>query len=400
VTEPLTINVLGKYNYSEFLTEYWQKQPLLIKNAIPGFQCPITGDELAGLACEYDVESRLVLEHIIPNQASRWELRHGPFDESAFSQLPASHWTLLVQECNKHVPALAVLLERFRFIPDWRVDDVMVSYAAPNGSVGPHIDQYDVFLLQGAGQRQWQIDCRKQAETNWLPDSELRILQEFNSEQQWLLEPGDMLYLPPGVAHYGVAQGECMTLSIGFRAPSHYDLLSAFAEDQFADISDPFLIPRYQDPDLTLQQHSGEITSQAMQNIIEILQSYTREPRDIKSWFGRYITQSSQHTDQQPPDPPYDAMSLQSALQQHAAVTRSEFARYAFITHNAKRASLFIDGKEYLLTQQLQELAPLICDRRCFDSQLLMSYLSIENGRALLLEWFNLGYLYFNDSSE
>jgi len=400
VTEPSNTNVLGKLDPTGFLTEYWQKKPLLIKNAIPGFQCPITGDELAGLACEYEVESRLVLEHPAPNQVSRWELRHGPFDETDFQHLPQSHWTLLVQECNKYVPALAELLDHFRFIPGWRVDDVMVSYAATQGSVGPHVDQYDVFLLQGAGQRLWQINTQPHTKANWLPDTELRILQEFGSEQQWVLEPGDMLYLPPGVAHYGVAQGECITLSIGFRAPSHYDLLSAFAEDQFTDISDPFLIPRYQDPELALQQHNGEISATAIDAIGEILQSYTRDPKRITAWFGRYITQSTQPANQDLPDPAYDAKSLQTALKQHTVVIRSEFARFAFITHNTGQISLYIDGNEYQLEQPLSDLAPLICDQRRIASQLILKFLSIDNGCTLLLDWFNQGYLHFNGTGE
>jgi len=395
VPQTHTINVLGELSPKQFLEQYWQKQPLLIRNAIPKFQTPISPDELAGLACEPEVESRIVLQHTKAKARIPWELRHGPFSETSFSKLPQTHWTLLVQECNKHVPELAMLLENFKFIPGWRVDDVMVSYAAPDGSVGPHVDQYDVFLLQGLGQRLWQINT--QAEHGaWLPDTELRILQQFESQQQWLLEPGDMLYLPPGVAHYGIAQGECMTLSIGFRAPSHYDLLSAFAEDVFADISDPFAIPRYQDPQLSLQTHSGEITAQSLAVVSDILQSYSRDNNTIGRWFGRYITQSVQPAALQPAEPAYSVQSLQQALQQHPQVVRSELTRYAFISQTPQITYLYLDGNEYPLTGESQTLAALVCDQRVIDGQQLQQLMQHDAARKVLLELFNQGYLEFD----
>ncbi|WP_455207083.1 JmjC domain-containing protein [Kaarinaea lacus] len=387
-------SVLGNLGAAEFLADYWQKKPLLIRQAIPAFVAPLSPDELAGLACMEDVESRIVLER---DGVAPWELRHGPFDEEAFSKLPSSHWTLLVQECNKHVPDLALLLEQFNFIPNWRVDDVMVSYAAPHGSVGPHVDQYDVFLLQGLGQRRWQINSNKTAHLDFLPDTSLRILKQFHSEQEWILEPGDMLYLPPGVAHYGVALDDCMTLSIGFRAPSHYELLTHFAEDQFAGINDPFLIPRYEDPGLTLAENCGEISDSALWNIINIFHSYTGNTENMKRWFGRYITESKNDTDTGPPETEFDAAHLRELLSREDYVCRSEYARFSYIQNTNQSVYLYVNGNEYLLQEDEQAFAVTLCNFRRIDTQIMLTFLDNTALRQLVLNFFNSGYLYFEE---
>jgi 50S ribosomal protein L16 3-hydroxylase len=386
--------VLGKISAAEFLRDYWQQKPLLIRQAIPDYESPLSPDELAGLACMDDVESRIVLEK---DGATPWELRHGPFDDALFAQLPTSHWTLLVQECNKHVPDLALLLEQFNFIPNWRIDDVMVSYAAPQGSVGPHVDQYDVFLLQGLGQRRWQINTRKTTHLNFLPNTSLRILQQFDSEQEWILEPGDMLYLPPGVAHYGVALDDCMTLSIGFRAPSHYDLLTHFAEDQFAAITDPFRIPRYEDPGLPLQSNCGEITEQAVRNIAGILQSYTANTQNIKRWFGRYITEPKNDSIFEPEYTFEILDQLRERLTGEETVCRSEYARFAYIVDADRTVYLYINGNEYCLPNSDKAFAMMICDQRRIDAQLMATCIDHESLQHYLLDFFNNGYLYFEE---
>ncbi|WP_187300613.1 cupin domain-containing protein, partial [Mizugakiibacter sediminis] len=200
---------------ARFLREYWQKRPLLIRGAFPDFAPPLTPDDLAGLACEELALSRLVLRD---RRRDRWTLRNGPFDEAAFAALPRSDWTLLVQDVDKWDADVAALLRHFRFLPTWRVDDVMVSYAADGGGVGAHVDQYDVFLLQGLGRRRWSISADPRAPKDFRDDVELKQLRTFAPTHAWLLEPGDMLYLPPGVPHDGVAVGPCMTLSVGMRA--------------------------------------------------------------------------------------------------------------------------------------------------------------------------------------
>lgn len=386
------ISLFGNINAADFLAEYWQKKPLLIRAAIPDYISPISADELAGLACSDDVESRIVLEK---DGNLPWEIRHGPFDEQIFGQLPASHWTLLVQECNKHVPDLAVLLEQFNFIPNWRVDDVMVSYAAPQGSVGPHVDQYDVFLLQGMGQRRWQIHSNKSEHLDFIPDTDLRILKQFEAEQEWILEPGDMLYLPPGIAHYGVALDDCMTFSVGFRAPSHYDLLTHFAENQFSGIADPFLIPRYEDPDLALNENCGEITESALEKITDTIQAYAGNANNIKRWFGRFITEPKNDTDVLHCEETYSTEQLRNILASQDYVCRSEYARFSFIINSDDSTYLYVNGQEYLLKGNTQSFAPTICNQRRFDKNTISNLLNNPDCEVLILEFFNNGYLYF-----
>ena len=191
---------LGELSPAEFLDQYWQKKPCLIRQAIPGFEQLLDGDDLAGLACEEMSDARLVKGTM---EAADWSVEHGPFDEDAFSALPPENWTLLVQDVEKHYAPLQELMQQFQFIPSWRLDDLMISYAVPGGSVGPHTDQYDVFLLQATGRRRWQIASSFDA--GLLEDCPLNVLEQFSPEQEWVLEPGDMLYLPPNIAHHGVA---------------------------------------------------------------------------------------------------------------------------------------------------------------------------------------------------
>ena len=179
----------------QFLQQYWQKKPLLIRQAFSDFQSPISPDDLAGLACEPEIESRLIEEK---GALGPWQVRSGPLTEDDFARLPSTHWTMLVQDVDKHLPELQSLLDPFRFIPDWRRDDLMVSYAPQHGSVGPHTDGYDVFLLQAMGERRWQINDKAMTDAALIEGLDVQILQEFHPDQSWDLQPGDMLYLPPG----------------------------------------------------------------------------------------------------------------------------------------------------------------------------------------------------------
>jgi 50S ribosomal protein L16 3-hydroxylase len=216
--------MLGGLALDHFLSDYWQRKPLLIRAAFPDFEPPLDGGELAGLALEAEVESRLISGRV----GGTWTLRHGPFEEHDFLRAPEHDWTLLVQDVEKHVPECAWIIDAFACLPAWRLDDLMVSYAAPGGSVGPHVDAYDVFLLQGEGQRRWQIG--EPGTGRAMAHGALRQLADFEARDEWLLGPGDMLYLPPGVPHYGVAETACTTWSIGLRALSLADLVSELAE--------------------------------------------------------------------------------------------------------------------------------------------------------------------------
>ena len=246
-----------EFDPARFLRDHWQKQPLLIRNPWRQWLDPIEPDELAGLALEEGVESRLVVR-----EGAGLTLEHGPFPEDRFQALGAMPWTLLVQAVDQHHPEVAALMGAFRFIPNWRIDDVMVSYASDGGGVGPHFDQYDVFLVQGAGKRLWQVGAPCDAATPLMAQADLRLIEGFEASQEWILEAGDILYLPPGFAHNGVAIGDgCMTYSIGFRAPARSELIAQWCDHVISAETDDV---RYGDPCLTIQANPGEITQAAI----------------------------------------------------------------------------------------------------------------------------------------
>jgi 50S ribosomal protein L16 3-hydroxylase len=374
---------LGDLTAEQFLQEYWQKKPLLIRQAIPNFKPPITPDELAGLACEEGVESRLILEK---HGKRPWEVKHGHFPESIFSKLPKTHWTLLVQEVNRHVPDIADLMDQFNFIPSWRLDDVMISYAVPQGSVGPHTDSYDVFLLQAYGQRRWHISHDI---SEFQPDLELKILQRFQAEQTWDLDPGDMLYLPPNIAHHGVALNECMTISIGFLAPSYRDLLQDYAQfiaDQlFTDEQ------RYSDPDLTLPVHSGELNAQSIAKICQIIRQMPMEEDAIQHWFGCFISESRAGTEYETPDTPYNINTWWKSFAESGYLRRQ--AR-AFFTRDVEGYTLFIEGCAFSLEENEYFAASLLTGQRDFVYQEAVNIWP-ESLVKLLCDWTNRGWFYF-----
>jgi len=251
---------LQNLDIDEFIAQYWQKKPCLVRQAFADFELPVTPEELAGLACEEDVHCRLVVER----DDGSWQLRYGPFEEQDFLSLPETKYSLLVSECEKWMPELNALLDPFRFIPDWRIDDLMLSYAPVGGSVGPHVDAYDVFLLQAAGTRRWRYASTRLENPVLKSDHELAILDEFSHDHEVDLAPGDMLYLPPGIAHHGVALEPCLTCSIGFRAPTAASVLESFAleTERLGDN-----VPRYSDPELELDRHHAEITDREIERL-------------------------------------------------------------------------------------------------------------------------------------
>jgi len=267
--------VLQDFDAEDFIQRYWQKKPCLIKNAFTKIESPISPEELAGLACEEEVHSRLIMEK---GGATPWQLRYGPFQESDFLSLPQSHYSLLVSECEKWIPEFAELLKAFRFLPKWRIDDVMVSYAPAGGSVGPHVDEYDVFLLQIYGQRHWQFNDQRLDNPRLLPDLDLAILKSFRPDQDVVLEPGDMLYLPPGIAHHGVAVDACMTCSIGFRAPTATETLESFTLEIDGNHAGN---QRYSDAKLETDRHFGEITDSEINRFRKMVSDLLDQPKEV-----------------------------------------------------------------------------------------------------------------------
>ena len=383
---PLTL--LGGISKAQFLAEYWQKKPLLIRGALTDFNPPISADELAGLSCEEEVESRIVIEK---DGRHPWELRCGPFTEGQFTTLPESHWTLLLQEANRHIPELSTLLDQFDFIPSWWLDDIMISYAADQGTVGPHYDRYDVFLLQVEGKKQWKINSQPVADDNVIDDIPLRIMKTFASEQEWILEPGDMLYLPPGVAHHGVALGEGITYSIGYRALSQQELLASYFDFVLEQNgSDDY----FGDPMLSQQQHPGEITAATITQLTTLLQKIPLDTESIGRWFGQFITEPNNPSERFPPEQQLN-QSQCLALLKTTHLIRNEQCRFNFITQTDGSINLYIDGDEHTLSPQQANFGQIICDCSHYDYQQLSPCLADSDSLELLLHWINEGVIYF-----
>ncbi|MCX2524663.1 cupin domain-containing protein [Larsenimonas rhizosphaerae] len=389
--EPNTpLSLLGGLSTADFLRDYWQKKPLLIRGAYPDFDNPLSAEELAGLACEEGVEARLVEEHG-PDKA--WQVSHGPFDEATFARLGEQDWTLLVQAVDHYVPDVAALMEDFSFIPRWRLDDIMISYAPPGGNVGPHVDNYDVFLLQASGQRRWQLGGLQDEDAPLIEGIDLRILSRFEvtPDQDWVLEPGDMLYLPPRLAHHGVSiSSDCMTISVGFRAPSADEMVTSFADFRGEQLRDD---QRYKDPDLTPQPHEGEIGPEALARARELILSTLDNPAALAAWFGRYMTQPRYPGQLAEADNPLGAEALTAWLEEGGELVRALGSRFAYHTDRGI-STLFIDGDGLSCTE---ELARALASSTPIDQTLLTLD---PQAAALLAGLVTRGSLLLEDESE
>ncbi|MCD9096274.1 cupin domain-containing protein [Luteimonas fraxinea] len=333
----------------QFLRNYWQKRPLLIRNAFPDLESPLQPEDLAGLACEEVALSRLIRHD---RARDGWQVETGPFDEDLFPGLGDRDWTLLVQDVDKWDADVAALLPHFAFLPRWRIDDIMVSFAATGGSVGAHVDQYDVFLLQGQGHRRWQIDAsdamgRGVPPQEFRDDVELRLLREFTPTHEWVLGPGDMLYLPPMVPHHGVAEDPCLTFSVGMRAPSVSELMGDYIDTLAADADESI---RYHDETLQPPADPNEIDADAMTRVVEALNVMRmRDPDRLGDWFGSFITgyRNAQQVVAGGAAPP--RIELEWLLSQGQAVLhRNPFSRMAW-RRAGDGARLFVSGTAWPL---------------------------------------------------
>jgi 50S ribosomal protein L16 3-hydroxylase len=362
-----------------FLARYWQSKPLLLRKALAHFQPPLSSHQLAGLAMEEDVESR-----IIEYRDEQWLLHHGPFAKADYQR--DAPWTLLVQSVDHHIPEVAALRHLVNFLPQWRVDDIMVSYAVDGGSVGPHYDNYDVLLLQGEGRRQWRLGQFCDADTPLLPHDELRILSLFEGDREYLLKPGDMLYIPPGIAHWGIAQGDCTTFSIGFRAPRINDVVSRWADQLLEQMdSEQF----YRDPRQSPVTRPGEIRPRDMERVAAQLQGALDQASGDR-WFGELVT-----------EPRYAAMADEDDLAEARAlladgpgfIELSPAAKLAW-QQNADGITVFANGQSLDFPGSVLPSLLELCDTWRLEGQLLAEALADPAGADMLNYLLESGCIY------
>lgn len=314
---------LGGLRPSEFLRDYWQQKPLLVRNAFPALGELLEPAELLELAETEGIESRLIIE----NGKEPWEVRNGPFHETTWRKLPKTGWTALVQAVDHYLPPLADLLDHFSFVPEWRIDDVMVSYAVPGGSVGAHYDQYDVFLIQGPGQRRWQLGDPCNDNTPRLPVPHLRLIADMPVRFDEILGPGDLLYVPPGLAHHGVAQDVCLTYSVGFRAPPLSHLLEQVVDEVLAQRGTRTLLA---DAGRALPAHPAALQADDLVQVQTVLQQWLNDPALYAHALAPYLSEAK-YPDYEPEGEDCSREDLVAALADGLDLLRDPASRWLWL---------------------------------------------------------------------
>ncbi len=383
-----------EHNLKNFVANYWQKKPLVIRQAFPAFINPLTADELAGLAMEEEFESRIVIEK--PRSKFAWQLKNGPFSKRDFKHLPKTNWTLLVQGVDRFIPQVTALLDYFDFLPQWRIDDLMISYAVDQGSVGPHYDNYDVFLYQAKGSRKWSLTTQNCHPANCLKGLDLRIMEEFIVEEDYFLEEGDMLYLPPHVGHYGIAVGESITYSFGYRSYQALELWENFGS-YIAEKSPAVRL--YQDPEGIGTKETSELDPATWQQAKDLMQGLLDNKQELQNWFGCFATRLDEHAEEFLPLPlekneliplRYFIEKLQAPEQ---GLLRHPLCRFVYQLN--KPIALFINGAPWPVQGVSEELVKLVANKRFLNSSVLSCFLNQAENQHFLYELWSLSWLEF-----
>jgi 50S ribosomal protein L16 3-hydroxylase len=380
ITDPLTL--LGGMSPQTFMKRHWQKKPLLIRQAIPGFKALLDRSALFELAADETVESRLVVGQAPGSSASdapAWQMKQGPFERRALPALKQPGWSLLVQGVDLHHAAIHALLQQFRFVPDARLDDLMISYASDGGGVGPHFDSYDVFLLQAHGQRRWRIG--RQKDLRLQQGVPLKVLANFEPEQEYVLEPGDMLYLPPRYAHDGVAVGECMTYSIGFKSPNRGDLARELLQRLAEDAPDAVGAALYRDPAQPAVDTPGHIPTALQAFAREALEEALHDPQVLWRALGEYLTEPKANVWFD------DSEQAAEGVAAGGSMWLDQRTRMMYDEQH-----IFINGEAFLAAGKDATLMRVLADTRSLSASQLKS--ASAGARTLLADWAQAGWLH------
>ncbi len=353
------------------MRRYWQKKPLLIRQAVPGMQPMLSRQQLFALAESEEVESRLVIQNAATGE---WRLKSGPMGRRSFPRLSQSHWTLLVQGVDLHDDRVAQLRDQFRFIPDARLDDVMISYATDQGGVGPHFDSYDVFLLQVQGQRRWRIS--QQHDLSLRDDTPLKVLQHFKPEESWVLNPGDMLYLPPHCAHEGVALGECMTYSIGFKAETPQALAQQLLP-RLADTDTTNVSARYRDHKQSSTEHPACIPEQLQVFAQQAIEKAVQQKYAVDTALGEWLSEPKAHV--------WFDSQHSSDLKAGVVLDRKTKMLY-------DQRCIYINGESWHCAGADARTLRVLADKRLLNNQQIQR--CSESLVELLREWMQAGWLH------
>ena len=368
---------LGGLTAEEFLRDYWQKKPLLVRNAFPNLASLVGKEDLMELAQEDSVEARIILEK---DGKKPWELRKGPFTVKQYKLLPKTHWTLLVQAVDHYFPELAVYWQNFSFIPTWRTDDIMISYAPQGGSVGKHFDQYDVFLVQGGGQRRWQLGEFCDKNSPLVPNTALRILEDMPITFDEVVNAGDLLYVPPRLAHYGVAETDCLTFSFGFRAPALSHALEHLV-DAALELTNAEAL--YSDPQLTAQTHSAWLNPQHLVDLQQKVMALLNNPESLSAALAPFLSEPK-YDDYEPMGEEISPEDLIAALKRGVIICRDPASRFIYVGEQGLAKQLYVNGEELDFDADANFVA-LLCDNCQLTWNELQSFIENNNNNSA---WF------------
>ncbi|MGL9723751.1 ribosomal protein uL16 3-hydroxylase [Sodalis sp. (in: enterobacteria)] len=366
-------------DWNDFLQRYWQKRPVIIKRAFRDFVDPLSPDELAGLAMEAEVDSRLV-----SHDDGVWQVSHGPF--ASYDQLGDHNWSLLVQAVDHWHEPSAALMQPFRRLPDWRIDDLMISFSVPGGGVGPHLDQYDVFIIQGQGRRHWRVGDKIPLKQH-CPHPDLLQVEPFEAIIDEQMEPGDMLYIPPGFPHEGYALENALNYSVGFRAPSSRELVSGFADYVLAQELGG---QRYSDPAIPSRDDPAHILPAEVDALRAMMMALMQQPDQFNQWFGEFISQSRHELDLAPPEPPYQAGEIYDLLNQGESLFRVSGLRVLRVGDDS-----YVNGEKIVTPHRAAAAA--LAARYDISREQLGDALKDPSFLALLVGLINSGYWYFKN---